>query len=302
MTSPPQPLDRLQRWMQRVITHPQGAAAGVNSAEARLHLDVWADDVADVISPSHALSSIQRLEIYGNAYYARLIECLAAEFPATQHLVGEEAFGGFVFEYLQQYPSTSDTLGDLGAKFPQYLAEARPPREVDQPDWADFLVDLATLERTYSDVFDGPGEERLDLLTADRLREFAPPQWDQLRLITASSLRLLKLRFPVQEYASAVRAGTDATIPPPAPTRLAISRRDYIVRRRTLDELPFDILQRLSGRQTLGEAIGRSIDRLGEPTADPAVQLEHWFRTWTAAGYFVDVELSACDSADPEAV
>jgi hypothetical protein len=290
-------LENIQRWMQTVITHPGGIAAGINSPEARRQIDVAAEDVESVISPSQALGSIQRLEIYAGAYCARLIECLAAEFPATRQLVGEEAFGGFVFDYLQQFPSTSYTLGDLGAHFPQYLAGARPPREGDQPDWADFLIDLATLERTYSDVFDGPGEERQELLSADRLREFPPQQWEQLRLVTAASLRLVELRFPVHEYASAVRAGSEATIPPPAPTRLAINRRDYIVRRRTLEPLPFAILRRLVGRQSLGEAIGQSVEAQGEPPADLAAQLENWFRTWTAAGYFVDVDPSPRNGA-----
>lgn len=302
MTAPSPPLDDVQRWMQAVITHPAGIAAGISSAEARRHLDVSASDIDNVIAPSQALSSIQRLEVYGNAYYARLIECLAAEFPATRHLVGAEAFSGFVMEYLQQFPPTSYTLGDLGACFPQYLAGARPPREEDRPDWADFLVDLATLERTYSDVFDGPGEEQRPLLTAERLREFPPRQWEQLRLVTASSLRLVELRFGVHEYASAVRAGSVPSIPPPFPTRLAINRRDYIVRRRTLEELPFEILRRLADRQTLGEAIGESITMIGAPPFDPAAQLEDWFRTWTAAGYFVDVELSFYESADSERV
>jgi hypothetical protein len=292
MMSPPLPLKNLQRWMQTVITHPKGVAAGIASDAARREIDVSAADVEHVIGPSHALGSIQRLEIYGNAYYARLIECLTAEFPATRHLVGEEAFSGFVLEYLQQYPSTSDTLGDLGAQFPQYLAQARPPREGEQPDWADFLIDLATLERTYSDVFDGPGEEGLPLLSADRLREIPPGQWEQVRLVTASSLRLVELRFPVHEYASAVRGGAEPTIPPASPTRLAINRGDYIVRRRTFEELPFAILQRLADRQTLGEAIADSVEAQPQPPSDLAAPLEHWFRMWTAAGYFADVELS----------
>jgi hypothetical protein len=297
MTSPLQPLDRLQRWMQTVITHPEGVAAGIAADAARREIDVSADGVEDVIRPSHALSSIQRLEVYGNAYYARLIECLAAEFPATRQFVGEEAFSGFVFEYLQQYPSTSYTLGELGAGFPQYLAEARPLRESDKPDWADFLIDLATLERTYSDVFDGPGEERQPLLTPGRLREIPPPQWEQLRLMTARSLRLLELRFPVHEYASAVRAGTEATIPPPSPTWLAINRREYIVRRRTLEQLPFAILRRLADGETLGEAISQSVEAERAPPADLPARLEGWFHTWTAAGYFIDVEVSPRNGA-----
>lgn len=283
-------LERLQRWMQTVITHPDGIAAGIGSPQARREIDVDLPDIEQVIARSDAQTSIERLAIYGNAYYARLVGCLAAEFPATQQAVGKEPFSGFVFGYLQQSPSTSYTLGELGRDFPGYLAGSRPPRESDEPDWIDFLVDLSTLERTYSDVFDGPGEEDLPLMTADRLRGIPPGDWEHLRLQPAPSLQLLELRFPAHEYASAVRRGEEATIPAPLPTRLAINRREYIVRRRTLDPLPFDLLGRLMRGVPLGRAIGESLDTVADPPGNLTDVIEAWFRTWTAAGYFVGVE------------
>ncbi len=295
MNPPASHLDRIQRWMQTVITHPDGIAAGIDSPAARQSIDVTVADVEQVISRSRALDSVQRLQVYGNAYYTRLVECLAVEFPAVHAAVGEDAFGGFVFGYLQQYPSTSYTLGDLGAGFPQYLAESRPPRTSDGPDWVDFLVDLATLERTYSDVFDGPGEEREQLLTADDLLAVPSDRWGDVRLRTAPSLRFLELRFPVHEFATDIRRGKAATMPEATTTRLAISRRDYIVRRRPLSPLPYLLLQQLQQGKTLGEAIEVAVAANEADVSSLAGHLREWFRLWTQEGYFLGLELETSE-------
>lgn len=291
MNGHPPELERIQRWMQAVITHPAGIAAGVESVEARRHLDVAATDVERVIRPSQALDSVKRLAIYGSAYYSRLIECLAAEFPAVRAAVGDEGFAGFVTGFLQQFPSTSYTLSDLGRAFPQYLAESRPPRTSGDPDWADFLVDLATLERTYSEVFDGPGEEAVSLLKTEDLLAIPPKGWGDARLRTAASLRLLELRFPAHEYASAVRHRQEPTCPAPKSTRLAISRRGYVVRRRPLSPFPYRLLGNLQQGCTLQAALEESVATTDADLTDLPACLEKWFSVWTREGYFAGVEI-----------
>lgn len=291
-------LDRLQRWMQTVITHPDGVAAGIDSETARKLIEIRSGNIEQVISRSKALDSIQRLHVYGNAYYARLIDCMKGEFPATLAALGDESFGGFVMGYLQSFPSTSYTLGDLGREFPAYLANSRPPREIDGPDWADFLVELATLERVYSDVFDGPGEERITLLSADDLSAIPPDRWGDVRLQTAASLHLRTFQFPVQDYIAAVRKQETATIPQPEETWLAINRRDYIVRRRPLSRLPYQLLLQLQQGETLGDAIEVMLVQadMEVDTNSFASRLQEWFRNWTADGYFVGVTLETDQS------
>ena len=58
-----------------------------------------------MIGRSRALASDARLEIYVDAYYERLMECLREEFAATRHAVGDELFDALAFGYLQHYPS-----------------------------------------------------------------------------------------------------------------------------------------------------------------------------------------------------
>ena len=120
--NPPEPnLPQIQRWMQSVITHPGGVEEGIRSETARRHLDLQPAELESIIRPSRALTSHQRLEIYVDAYYERLLECLREEYGCTRYALGDELFDALAFGYLQQHPSQSYTLNLLGASFPRYL-------------------------------------------------------------------------------------------------------------------------------------------------------------------------------------
>lgn len=289
-------LAQIQRWLQAVITHPDGVEAGLDSDEARGAIGVSPEQVEDVVDPSTRRTSIERLEVYANAYYARLLECLRDEFPALLHAVGEEVFDGLAFGYLQSYPSRSYTLSELSRRFVQYLEETRPNDEDDvdrSASWPDFMIDLARLERCYSEVFDGPGAERLKLLGADELREVSPEAWVRARLVVVPCLRLLSLRYPVHEYATAVREKQEPDLPDPEPTWLVVSRINYVVRRWTLTRVQFELLAALVAGETVGAAIekaatlavdsGGSLDSL-------AGNLHDWFAEWSSAGFFRAIE------------
>jgi hypothetical protein len=294
MNEPESPLAKVQRWMQSVITHPDGVAAGLESAAARDHFDVPPEQVEQVILPSQAMSSVERLAIYANAYYARLLECLGEEFPVLKQTLGDETFDAFAFGYLQNYPSRSYTLNRLGANFAAFLAETRPAAaDTDAgeeiplgPDWPDFLIDLATLEWTFSQVFDGPGVERQPLLEATELRKIGVDRWPNARIEPVPCLKLLALRFPVNAYYTGARRGELPPVPGPADNWLAITRRDYIVRRHEISEPQFVLLTALIEGQTIGAAIERVLELPDENVDVLAGQLRTWFHDWAAEGFF----------------
>jgi hypothetical protein len=260
-------LVQIQRWMQAVIQQPDGEGA------ARID---------DVLRPSRALSSRDRLQIYSQAYVARLLEVLRGEFPATAATVGDELFAGFALGYLQEYPSTSYTLAELGAKLPQHLAKTRPPRETDAPDWVDCLIDLATLERLYSEVFDGPGTEDSPPFA---LGDIDPDRWPDCRLVFAPCVRLVRLRFPVHEVITAARKGEQPPLPAAMPTQLVVTRRDYIVRRQGVSDQEFRLLSSLHAGATVGDALSQWFAE----TPDESPPIQEWFERWTAAGYFTSI-------------
>ena len=291
MAGGPRSLVDLQAWMQAVITNPEGVAAGVDSDQARQAIVVGSNDVNAVVCPSQLLGSLERLGVYANAYFARLVECLAAEFPALEHALGDETFTSFAASYLAEYPSDSYTLAKVGSRFPEFLRESRPT-DVPRPGWPDFLIDLATLERTYAEVFDAPGPEGLQLLTPASLDGIPPERAGNVVLHAVPSLRLLELDFPVHEYVTAVRHSENPDTPPPEPTWLVVTRRDFIVRRGTVSRSEFVLLREILTGHTLNEAIAAAIETTAASVDEFAGRLRAWFRDWAAAGWFERIELS----------
>jgi hypothetical protein len=280
-------MDQIQRWFQAVTTHPDGVEEGMASNAAREWLGKV--DAQEVIQPSQRLTSIERLSIYANAYYARLIDCMGAYFPVLKRTLGSDVFNSFVLEYLQQHPSHSYTLDHLGDRFTQFLADTRPRDEEGGENWPDFLIDLSTLEWTIARVFDDAGNEGKQLLTAEMLQTIPAEHFSKAKLLLVESLHLLTFRFPVSAYYSKVKHAAEEeefAIPDPATEFVAVLRRDYIVRRYPLTEPQFVLLQNIFNGACIHDAIfaAAEISEMDDSSLIPALQI--WFQDWSRAGFF----------------
>ncbi|MBI4558688.1 MAG: putative DNA-binding domain-containing protein [Candidatus Hydrogenedentes bacterium] len=294
-------LSVVQRWFQAVVTHPSGIDAGVESHEALELMPMTRHGLEQMVTRSEKLSARARLSIYANAYYARLLECLGDSYPVLKRTLGEEAFNAFAFGYLQKYPSRSYTLGKLGERFPEYLAETRP--DIDKAtssviqgtvSWPDFLIDLARLERTIAEVFDGPGIEKTAVLSTEQLGGITPDKWMVVRLRTVPCLRLLAVQYPLNEYYSAVRQSPDEStipLPTPAESHIAVTRRDYIVRRHDLSHSQYLILNALKEGRTLGDSIASVTDCCDFTDEELESELRQWFKNWICQQFFDSIIL-----------
>jgi len=294
-------LDEIQRWMQAVIMHPHGVEQGGRSPEARAVFDA-PPALEELIERSRALSASERMAIYNNAYFSRLMECLGEQFPVLRQTLGEETFDQFALAYLVTYPSTNYTLGRLGAQFARYLADTRPARSSDEPEmpsWPEFLVDLAELEWAIDEVFDAPGGEELPKLDPERLSAVRIEDWPRVRLVPIPCLRLLVQRFPINDFFTIVRREQRVPeMPAPAESFMALSRRDYVVRRFSLSRTQYVVLEALLSGRTVGDAIelaaeDRAINGGGSGTDDELEQLagglRRWFSQWAAEGFFTEI-------------
>lgn len=285
MTDTDAPLDIVQQWFQAVVTHPEGVAAGSAAEEAQRLIRLDRGALETVVRRSRNLTAEERLSIYANAYWARLLECLGDCFPVLKQALGEDVFDSFGFEYLQRYPSRSYTLDRLGESFPRFLEETRPP----DVEWPDFLVDLARLEWTLAKVFDGPGVEGQVLLRPDDLPGIAPERFAAARLVPVVCLHLLVSRYPVSAYYTAVRhaeEGEEIPIPEPAEERVAILRHDFVVRRSTLSRPQHALLAAVLDGSPVGGALAAAAAASDLDDDGLAVELQAWFRFWTAEGFF----------------
>lgn len=285
-------LEQTLYWMQTVITHPLGVAEGIASTAARRVIDIDPANAEEVVTRSETLSAVQRMEIYSHAYYARLLDCLREEFPALRYSLGEELFDEFAVGYLQDYPSASYTLFELGSRFPRYLRETRPPRaestvgSSQSADWADFLIDLAEWELVFNQVFDGPGLESKSAFQVNQLLQLTPVQLVETRLFVSPALRLLRFKFPVSHYFSAFRRQEMPELPEPEQSLIAISRRRFKVKTLELTPAAYEILYALIQGQTIGDAIAAAAPYTDLHAASFGDELRTWFHRWAELGFF----------------
>lgn len=299
MTRPVRSLQQLQQWMQAVITHHSGVTAGVDSVEAQRILGLNSIHLDEVISPGPAQSSLERLAVYGNAYYARLMSCLREQFPACRYCVGDDIFDEFAFGYLQQHAPRTYTLGDLASEFVGFLEQTRNEHLTsgvdcsatdtsqlnDADDWTRFVVELARYEYMLDKVFDGPGIEHDSRFVAAQFDAVPTSSWPSIRLVPAVCLHVLAFEFPVDEYYSAMRRKESPQLPCREASFVAITRRSYVVRRYRLTHVQYELLSAI----TQGHSIGQSVAWARQFVPDRneyEESLSSWFSFWAREEFF----------------
>lgn len=262
---------RMQQWFHAAITHPDGCRGS---------------GVDDIVLPSKALNSTQRLSIYADMYFVRLIEIMGEDFPTVRHLLGTDLFSEVAKDYVTRYPSTHYSLAHLGKQFPQFLLEdSELPSNVERG----FAVAVATVERNIENVFD---EQQDEPLSFEEIQSINADNWDRIRLKPISALRLLRLPYSVNDYISAVRKEHSAVVPSQTDAFLVVYRRNYRVWRSDIDARQFVLLSALFEGQTLGESLAECAEIPGFDTDSLATSLVDWFRDWATEGYFTSVSLA----------
>ncbi len=272
------PLETLERWMQTIVMHPDGAAAGLRSPPARRLMPRAVSKLETVVLPSKALSSVERLDIYAHMYYARLLEILVAEYPTTRQILGEHEFAALCRRFVARHPSRSRVLNRLSEMLPDFLARTLP-----RGHRTGLAAGVARIERAMEDVFDAP---RAEPLTADQFAAIGADEWERVRLTMNPALRLLKLRYPANDYMNAVRSGKKPRVPRPRATYTIVYRRGYQVFRRDQEPEQFKLLSALVSGRVLAAAVRVSIGRRSGSADRLAAKLGGWFREWAAAGIF----------------
>jgi hypothetical protein len=102
-------------------------------------------------------------------------------------------------------------------------------------------------------------------------------------------LRLLSPRFPLNDFYTAAKSGAEPALPAAADSWMAITRRDYIVRRYELNRSQFLLLNALQRGETIGDAIACAAESYLGEAEQFAVELQTWFKIWTAAPMFESV-------------
>jgi hypothetical protein len=180
--SRPAALSRTESLFWDLITAPEGVRPGLDQLVRR---GAAAEgDLEAMIAGDERLGAADRLDIYANMYFFRLLDCLKEDYPRLSEAIGPDRFHNLATDYLLACPSANPSLRYLGQRLPDFLKAHALGEE------SACLVDLARLEWARADLFDAADAP---LLTREALARLSEPEAANLRLRFVPAFRLLRL-------------------------------------------------------------------------------------------------------------
>jgi hypothetical protein len=251
----------------RLIRAPDGVEAAIGALPDRER--VLPGGVGAWVCGDERLGAVERLGVYAGMYFARLLDCLAEDFPAVHAVVGHERFHALVRDYLERHPSTSRSVRPLGRFLAGFLEGH--PLGAEHPH----VADLARFEWALLEAFDARDAEPLAL---EHLRSLPADRWPGLQLGLAPSLRIVEACAPVQEVWTAVTAGRSAPSVQACRTVIRVWREDLRVFHRVIGEAELAALRAIERGAGFATACEAASAFAGEEEAPREVArlVERW--------------------------
>jgi hypothetical protein len=232
-------LAELQRRFFELVTGPEGVAKEL------ARRGVPERELAAIIAGDARATAVERLDVYANMYFFRILDVLRADYPKLAATLGDDAFHDLATDYLQAHPSRHPSLRHVGAALPGFVAGHAIAT---QRPW---VAELAALEWARVDVFD---RADADLLAREALAGLPPEAFAGLALAPVPAVALVPAAFGVEDTWRAIEAGGAATAPARAPDghALVVWRRGVAVQHRAVDAAERRALERLLAGTTFG--------------------------------------------------
>jgi hypothetical protein len=269
-------LSEAQQLLWRLITGPEGVAAALAAdADRGGALEVA---LARTVRGDGTLDAPQRVDVYANMYFFRLLDVLRDDYPAVAAVLGDTDFHNLITDYLLHHPPTHFSIRHAGDRLPEFIgthavSTVRP-----------YLDSLAQWEGALNDAFDaadGPTWTPADLAA------IPASDWAALRFRLHPSVRLLRSAWAVQELRRSVDRGDVPQAPLPTPTWLCVWRHGLEVMHRSIDALEFDTLA-LAAAGVAFSDICAAADRTGE--GETALRLAAALARWLDDGWIAGLD------------
>jgi hypothetical protein len=249
------------------------------------------------IAPNNRLSAFERLELYNRQYWYRLLDALADDFPALRALLSPQRFESLSIAYLQDHPSRSFSLRNLGSRLVDWMGE-HPEQSGRRHRLA---LDVARLEWAFVEAFDNA--------------EYKPLALEQIAALNAEShltlqphVQLLALDHPAVDLVLALHSrqkrdsseagvrhddSNDASarkLPHVSrrPTWVVAHRVDNSVYYRSLTREEFLTLTALQSGLSLGDALEAGFLGTRKPQSRWPKMVEGWFANWAEFGWICE--------------
>ncbi len=190
----------------------------------------------ELVEGRGSLGAADRLGVYAEMYWARLVDVLRDDFPRVATILGSSRFTALSCAYLTRRPSTRPSVRWVGSEFADFLARDGAVEGLP------FLADVARLEWTRLAAFDAADAAPLRV---ESLRAIPPSEWSRLTFHTVPALHVLRVAWPVHELWAADDAQAVATALRPAATVLRVWRDGFTVYHSCMDPVEDAALERL---------------------------------------------------------
>ena len=202
-------------------------------------------------------SSAERLDVYGHAYTARLIEILGNDYLGLQAMVGGDRFDAICRAYIEETPSHHYNARWYGDRLSTFLRLTSP--------WSEeaSLYEMAELDWMIGLSFDSPDETHA---TESDVAALAIDDWPEMSIRLSGTIRCAEFYWNVPDIHRAL--DLDKKLPKlrkySEPQPWIVSRQDFTVRYRRLE---------------MDEAAAIEAARQGKSFGDLCELLSEWHST-----------------------
>jgi hypothetical protein len=132
-------------------------------------------------------ASRRRFAVHRNNMIAGLVDALAAAFPASCRIVGEEFFRAMARAFVLSEPPASPILLDYGTGFADFIARFEHAASLP------YLPDVARIERAWTEAYNAPEATALE---PEAFTAISSDHVGEMCLELHPSLRVVRSRFP----------------------------------------------------------------------------------------------------------
>jgi len=134
---------------------------------------------------------IERMEIYSNMYFARIVEILQEDYPAIYSIIGAKKFHSLCVDYLQKHPSKYYDLALVSQHMPAFIQEHPINKDMS------YLSDLSKIEWHKLEVL---YEANANPCHLDELKKINPEKWGELEFQTIPALRMHSYKWDLMTF------------------------------------------------------------------------------------------------------
>lgn len=273
---PPQLL-KIQKWFGELISRPLIDLETINPRTPRgEEVEI---EAKEFIAPSPFLKPHERLQIYNQQYWWRLLNTLQDNFPLLLRLFGAADFADTLgIPYLLASPPNHWSLNDLGNKMPKWIHDTYSSSDKELVFWA------AMADRAYCELFFKPlypslsGGEASDLVSRT--------------LYLQPHVKLFEFPFDLISFRHACLKETPEHwlendfphLTKGTTFCLVFRKRKGPISSKNISETEYLLLKQIekgASIDALCDWIGESSESIQKSAEE---SLEKWFKEWTSSG------------------